>query len=200
MTTSPRAHRAGSGGLLRAGLFVFALIGLALAVVVPHSAAAASHSGSRCDDVRKHPSNISPKKARRAVICLVNKNRTDRNLAELVRSNSLTDASNRHSRRMRSHNCFAHQCNGEADLAGRVARSGYLPCRCNWVLGENIAWGAGRRGSVKSLVRRWMASPGHRRNILTERFTEVGVGFLHGRPGQATHSAAMITLTLGDKN
>ena len=39
--------------------------------------------------------------------------------------------------------------------------------------GENIA--SGHRADV--VMRRWMESPGHRANILSEKFTEIGIGY-----------------------
>ena len=45
-------------------------------------------------------------------------------------------------------------------------------------MGENIAKGQKTPGSV---VRAWMHSKGHRANILSPRFTDLGVGFHRGR-------------------
>jgi uncharacterized protein YkwD len=33
-------------------------------------------------------------------------------------------------------------------------------------VGENLAWGVGTYGTVRSIFRAWMRSPEHRRNIL----------------------------------
>lgn len=41
------------------------------------------------------------------------------------------------------------------------------------LVGENIAYGY---PTAKSVVRAWMASPGHRANILTRRYRQIGVG------------------------
>ncbi|MBE3134930.1 MAG: CAP domain-containing protein [Acidobacteria bacterium] len=49
---------------------------------------------------------------------------------------------------------------------------------------ENLAVGL---GSDDVLVTAWMASPGHRHNILNERYTEIGIGIARGRyKGQDT--------------
>jgi uncharacterized protein YkwD len=49
---------------------------------------------------------------------------------------------------------------------------------------ENLAVGL---GSDDVLVAAWMASPGHRHNILNERYTETGIGIARGRyKGQDT--------------
>jgi uncharacterized protein YkwD len=56
--------------------------------------------------------------------------------------------------------------------------SGYLSAQC-WRAGENLAWGAAEQGTVRSIFRAWMRSPGHRQNILGE-FGQLGVGLRFG--------------------
>lgn len=46
------------------------------------------------------------------------------------------------------------------------------------VIGENIA--LGNFGSDKELVAAWMASPGHRANIVNGKFTEIGIATMKG--------------------
>jgi uncharacterized protein YkwD len=54
-------------------------------------------------------------------------------------------------------------------------------------IGENLAWAVGRLTQARAVVRMWMASPEHRRNLLDPGFSIVGVGALRGtfsgRPG-----------------
>jgi uncharacterized protein YkwD len=45
------------------------------------------------------------------------------------------------------------------------------------MIGENLAAG---QTSPEQVVTQWMNSPGHRENMLQERFTEVGVGLREG--------------------
>jgi len=46
-------------------------------------------------------------------------------------------------------------------------------------LGENIAWGTGSLGSVRSIFRAWIGSAGHRANILGD-YEETGIGLRVG--------------------
>jgi uncharacterized protein YkwD len=46
-----------------------------------------------------------------------------------------------------------------------------------WMIGENLAAG---QTSPEQVVADWMASPGHRENMLGETYTEVGVGLRQG--------------------
>lgn len=46
-----------------------------------------------------------------------------------------------------------------------MREAGYMSEPC-WRVGENLAWGTGTYGTVRSIFRAWMRSPEHRRNIL----------------------------------
>ena len=46
----------------------------------------------------------------------------------------------------------------------------------NYYLGENIAAGS---ASPKAVMEQWMNSPGHRKNILTKEYKELGVGYIY---------------------
>ena len=45
--------------------------------------------------------------------------------------------------------------------------------------GENIAWGTGALGSVRSIFNAWLHSPGHRANILGS-YAQIGIGLRVG--------------------
>jgi serralysin len=66
-----------------------------------------------------------------------------------------------------------------------MRQAGYMSTQC-WRVGENLAWGTDEYGTVRSIFRAWMSSPGHRANILGD-FTQVGIGLrvgtLEGQPG-----------------
>jgi uncharacterized YkwD family protein/spore coat assembly protein SafA len=47
--------------------------------------------------------------------------------------------------------------------------------------GENIAMG---QTSAQAVVQAWMNSPGHRKNILSQNYTHIGVGYAKGGSGQ----------------
>jgi uncharacterized protein YkwD len=66
-----------------------------------------------------------------------------------------------------------------------MQRVGYIPTGC-WRAGENIAWGTGSYGTVRSIFTAWMHSAGHRENVLGS-FGQIGIGLrvggLGGYPG-----------------
>jgi uncharacterized protein YkwD len=83
----------------------------------------------------------------------------------------LERAARSHSSKMLSAGIFFHGAfNARIRSAGVRARR----------LGENLAWGVGRQSRASAIVRMWLASPGHRRNLLDGGFRQVGVGALRG--------------------
>ncbi len=89
---------------------------------------------------------------------------------ELTISSSLNQAAVYHSQFMADHDCFAHQCPGEADLPARMEQFAY---RGGTAYGENIAAGVETPEAVFEL---WRGSPPHNRNMLACQFEELGVG------------------------
>jgi uncharacterized protein YkwD len=45
--------------------------------------------------------------------------------------------------------------------------------------GENLAWGSGSRGRAREMFEIWLHSPGHRENISSPEWREIGVALLH---------------------
>lgn len=104
------------------------------------------------------------------VVKLVNKRRAAAGCPRVRSNASLRQAARTHSVGMAQYRSMTHFLPGEAGLGQRISYAGYA----GWQrVAENIASGyVGPRG----VMRAWMASPGHRRNILDCRFREIGVG------------------------
>ena len=124
-------------------------------------------------------------------LCLMNQERAQQGLPALRLDRRLGRAAQRHSTSMVRRRYFAH-----GPFLRRIKRSGYLRGARSWSVGENIAWGAGDHGSPGSIVRAWMNSPGHRRNVLG-RFSHVGIGIKAGAPSGGSSNAATYTTDFG---
>lgn len=75
---------------------------------------------------------------------------------------------------------FSHTaCN--RDFTYWIRQSGYGAESC-WHVGENLAWGTGAYGTVRSIFRAWMRSPGHRHNILGD-YEDLGLNLQTGELG-----------------
>lgn len=70
---------------------------------------------------------------------------------------------------------FSHTaCGRPADAYAR--EYGYMRGTSGWQWAENLAIGGGRRGSARQVAKAWLASPGHRANILRRSFEHLGIG------------------------
>lgn len=101
-------------------------------------------------------------------VALVSGERVRAGLGPVRLSDALGRAAARHACDMATTGVRSHVGSDGSRFAERIHAAGYRAC----LRAENIAWGA-RRPDV--VVRLWMASHGHRANILEPRVDEVGV-------------------------
>ena len=106
--------------------------------------------------------------AEELMLQLVNHDRREAGLPDLLLFQGLAEMARLHSRDMRDQDFFAHVSPGAGHLADRADRAQLRYRR----LGENIAVGVDVRAAEKALLR----SPGHRMNLLDPDFTHIGIG------------------------
>lgn len=157
----------------RRHVLIAVLAAAMLALAMPSVASACSGGG---DELSAGSVSVSES----VTFCLINRERTTRGLRALHRNKRLNLASRRHARSMAARNFFAH-----GNFVGRIRTAKYLRGARAWRLGENIAWGSGVLGSPAEIVDSWMHSPGHRANILSRSFKEIGVGIAYGTPNRS---------------
>jgi uncharacterized protein YkwD len=101
---------------------------------------------------------------------LTNTERHRNGLAPLALSPELGQAAQEYSAVLATTGCFAHDCGPVPNMADRIGRAGYT----GWTaIAENIAAGY---PTPEAVLDGWMTSPGHRANILSPRYTEIGIG------------------------
>ena len=100
--------------------------------------------------------------------------RRSHGLQPLRLSRPLSAAADSHSRAMGRFGFFSHESRDGSEFSSRVRRwygpDGYR----SWSVGENLLWSTGPLNASAAL-KLWMDSPGHRRNILTRSWREVGL-------------------------
>jgi uncharacterized protein YkwD len=129
---------------------------------------AASASASTCAYANTPVSRATRPELRRAVVCLINKQRTSRGLPRLRANWRLNRSAQRWTSSMVNRQIFTHGIN----FASRLTAVGF-----RWATaGENIAVGF---TSPFQVVKGWMASTGHCQNILYPAFSRVGTGELN---------------------
>jgi uncharacterized protein YkwD len=179
-----------------------ALLAAVAALALPGAAearkVAAWHSGPTvCEAANARPAETSDRQLVRATLCLINQERGRRGLRRLSLNKRLSNAAEGHSRAMVRNNFFSHDSLSGADFIDRIRRAGYLHRAGSWAVAENLAWGSGSRSAPAAVVRSWMNSPGHRANILTGRYREIGIGVVEGAPVRTSLPAATYTTDFG---
>jgi uncharacterized protein YkwD len=133
----------------------------------------------------------------RAAVCLINNRRVQRGMPRLRLNGRLTKAAMWHTHDMVRRSYFDHVSRRGRDVVDRLYGARYLGGRFSWAVGENLAWGSGNLGSPRKIVRAWMRSPGHRRNMLDRRYREIGIGVIARGPVRTDLPAATYTTTFG---
>lgn len=103
----------------------------------------------------------------RGLLVAVNEVRAAHNLRPLQVDATLVRAARDYSATLIRRNVFTH-----GTLGPRLARYGAR----GPVYGENLAWGKGATATARGIVRGWLASPGHRANLLRPGWTRIGIG------------------------
>ena len=116
-----------------------------------------------------------------------NTQRISNGLQRLTSNSQLNSAANRKVQDMFNRQYFEHE-SPDGKNAGNLAEIyGYEFI----AIGENLA--LGNYGNDENLVKAWMDSPGHRANILSDKFTEIGIAVAQGKfEGQETWLAVQI--------
>jgi hypothetical protein len=116
-----------------------------------------------------------------AVVELTNAFRAENRLSSVALNATLTRAARAYAEFLAKSDLFSHTADGRQP-ADRVKAAGYKFCQ----VAENLALNLDSRGFetrqlARDAVEGWKNSPGHRRNMLTEHVTEIGVGLAKAR-------------------
>jgi uncharacterized protein YkwD len=107
----------------------------------------------------------------RSLLAAVNGVRASHGLVRLSVDTKLQGAARAYSRTMLRTNRFTHGAMGARLSAHGVRGPRY---------GENLAWAVGHSAAAHRIVASWMASPGHRANLLRPGWRRIGIGALVG--------------------
>ena len=122
------------------------------------------------------------KEVERGVLRYTNMERKKRGLRPLLGHPTLIEAARSHSRWMASHGFISHQGKRRSEPTDRASAAGY-PTGA----GENVLMMPARKGdkaTAKAAVRIWMRSPGHKENILSGDYWDIGIGVARDKNGQ----------------
>jgi len=111
-----------------------------------------------------------------ALFDLINTERTNMGLEALVYNHKLQVSGGNHSKDMVTNDFFSHQGSDTSWVSMRMRDAGYYSpsIELYFAKGENLAIQP-PGVELAAIVAGWMASPGHRANILNPEFTEAGM-------------------------
>jgi uncharacterized protein YkwD len=155
-----------------AAIAALVAVTLAATVALLASPSLEGASAATCANAEAPAQELERKALRKALICLINKQRQARDLVRLHKNKPLKRVAQRHTNTMVKTDCLLHQCPGEAGMGQRIQRSGYLDGARRWAYAENT----GCAVTAKAMVNRWMDSDFHRGNVLRRKFRDIGVG------------------------
>lgn len=178
---------------LQIALLAFVAAGLLWPVIGDRVQAAISPNKDGCPQAGALPSPESRAEGRAAVLCLLNRHRAEHKLKPLRENPQLEAAAQAHAEDMGRRDFYAHENPDNHTPADRIKRAGYR----GRTSGENIHWGVRINSTPAQIVRGWMASPGHRENILRSTFSEVGTGIGYDAPEPLVSSAAVYVNNFG---
>jgi uncharacterized protein YkwD len=199
MTSTSRLLPATTAALLAAAVMCLVL---ALAPAEAHAAKARVSGYLPNCQVAASAATAQPRTTRtirlaRAAVCLINERRVRRGMPRLRINHRLSRAAMWHTHDMVRRHYFGHVSQRGRDVVDRLYGARYLGGRFSWTVGENLAWGSGWRATPRAIVGAWMASSGHRRNMLDARFREIGIGVRFNAPVRTALPAATYTTTFG---
>ena len=137
-----------------------------------------AHAGDSCPGAGEQPTQSNIETIRGATLCLVNQERADHGEAALQFNADLQQSAQAHTESMAFGDYFEHDGPGGDTPLSRMTAAGYIPSGGNvgYEIGENIGWGTLSLGTPRAIVAAWMASPGHRANILDVHFRDTAIG------------------------
>jgi len=136
---------------------------------------------------------------RTSLLIELNDIRVQHGLGPLEIDRGLDDAATAHSNEMLLDGYFGHLSADGVPFWRRLQRFYPQPRAGNWRVGENLLWIPGTSSAVR-VIRLWMSSRGHRANILSPIWHEIGIGV--GAEGDAPgvfggRSVTVVTVDFG---
>jgi uncharacterized protein YkwD len=123
--------------------------------------------------------------------------RREHGLVPLRRSSGPAAAARQHSTEMASRGYFGHRSADGSSFERRIARFYPMGDRHVWAVGENLLWSSPDVDAA-GVLGVWLHSPKHRRNILTARWREIGLGAVHVVSAAGVYGGNAVTIVTTD--
>lgn len=110
------------------------------------------------------------------MLCLHNYARKKQGLKPLTISTTLNRSAEIKTKWIVECNEFAHELCGHK-FSDSFKRAGYL--KGSWGIGENLLYTT-EEYDARGMFMQWLESPGHKKNLLSKKWTEIGLGWFEG--------------------
>jgi uncharacterized protein YkwD len=147
-----------------------------LAGTVGAGTAAARTSSPTCRGANLAPNTFNRGSVDAATLCLIDEVRTAYHLRPLQFNGELWALATSQVNDMVSWNYFADDRPPGLTPLSLLATTRYPAHTRSVTVGQNIGWGTGCYATPTAMVAAWMASPEHRRIMLTRKYRDAGVG------------------------
>jgi uncharacterized protein YkwD len=114
----------------------------------------------------------------RLVAAQINVVRHEHGLPRLALSTQLTRAGQEHARQLAAAGYFSHDWSDGTPFGSWIRRFYPVAGAHRWSAGENLAWST-PSVTAQQAVEMWLASPEHRRILLSKSWRQVGLGAIH---------------------
>jgi uncharacterized protein YkwD len=164
---------------------------IAVGLLAASAPASTSADTSPCPNASDQPAEATNYQLRHATLCLLNHARPDL-AGPLELNHDLTVVARRHSNRMVAQRCFEHRCGAELRLEGRLRRSGYLDDAKSWRYAEEL----GYETTPSQMVDAWLDHADEAADLLSAKYTDVGIGIKSGAPEAGVDDSKFVTYTI----
>ena len=204
MQVAPRARRRVVGprrsrfGVAWSRLLAALVVVLALAGSGAVSFAALPTAGAGAPQTSNAAHGIARLRALEPqLLAAINDFRRANGLAPLRLSRGLALAASQHSLSMAEHGYFEHRSLDGSAFWRRV-KAVYPRSGRRWSVGENLVWACPGLNARQALEL-WLASPPHRKNLLSPVWREIGIGAVHAFAGGVYngHDVTILTADFG---
>lgn len=157
---------------------------------------AAAGGAARCANTNLRPTSSDLPTVDAATVCLIDRVRDSTGLRSLHPNGSLHGVAATQSAEMVLGDYFGDDNRlGQTPLQ-RIAATRYRRHTRGISTAQNIGWGTGTEATPAAIVAAWMASPPHRRIMLTAGFRDVGVGAAAAAPAALAEGQPGATYTV----
>lgn len=132
-----------------------------------------------------------------SVLVEINAFRSQHQLARLRLSSALTLAARTHSGQMAADGYFAHESADGSAFWKRIQSFYGSSSWQFWSVGENLLWSSPDVDAGNAL-KLWLASPEHRKNLLSPAWREIGVSAMHAAHAPGTYAGRDVTIVTTD--